>query len=287
MPPFPHSQRRALPMFMPLMKLPAFLLLATLSLGACAQDASSPVPPAQDKPAATTPAATAHAPGSPEAVAEAAIHSLQPDLQVERIGPAPLPGFRQAIVGGQVVYVSDDGKYLIQGVVLDIPTRRNLADMLMDGYRAEQLATVPATDRIIFAPANPTHTVAVLTDAECGFCRRFHQDIAEYNRLGIAVEYIAFPRMGPASKDFADMESIWCASDRRKALTDAKAGRPVPARSCTSPVASQYAMGQRIGLTGTPMVLTRDGAVLGGYLSPEQLKSALDAHAKSAAGGQP
>lgn len=273
---------------MPLMKLFAFVLLASLSLGACAQDAgdAAPAPAAATAPSErqASGALTASAPGTPEAVAEAAIRSLQPDLQIERMGAAPIPGFRQAIVGGQVVYVSDDGKYLIQGVVFDIQARRNLADMLMDGYRAEQLATIPDADRIIFAPDNPQHTVAVLTDAECGFCRRFHQEIAEYNRLGIAVEYIAFPRMGPASKDFTDMVSVWCAPDRRKALSDAKAGKSVPARSCTSPVASQYAMGQRIGLTGTPMILTEDGAVLGGYLTPPQLKSALDAHKAARAG---
>lgn len=272
-----------------MMKLPAFLLLATLSLGACAQEAdrAEAMAPAQ----ATDPVAEASAPasdarpGSPEALARAALESLQPGLRIEQLGPAPLPGFQQAIVGGQVVYVSDDGKYLLQGVVFDIPARRNVADTVMNGYRATQLATIPAADRIIFAPANPRHTVVVLTDSECGYCRRFHQDIAEYNRQGIAVEYIAFPRMGPASKDFTDMVSVWCSPDRRKALTDAKAGKPVPARSCTSPVAAQYAMGQRIGLSGTPMIVTPDGAVLGGYLTPSQLKTALEQHA--AAAGQP
>lgn len=262
------------------MKLPALFFLASLSLTACAQTAPEQ---AASTPAATAPTAAptqgiTSQPGTPEAVAEAAIRSLQPNLTIERIGPSSLPGFRQALVGGQVVYVSDDGKYLIQGVVFDIPARMNLAEESLREFRVEQLATIPAADRIIFAPANPQYTVTVLTDHECGYCRRFHQDIAQYNRLGIAVEYIAFPRMGPASKDFTDMISIWCAPDRNKALTDAKAGRAVAPRSCTSPVAAQYAMGQRIGLTGTPMIITADGTQLGGYLPPAELKAALDRH---------
>ena len=270
------------------MKSYVFLFLASLSLGACAQNPQAQ--PAGDAASTATPAATPAPatpmarPGTPEAVAEAALRQLQPGLQIERIGPAPLPGFRQAIVGGQVVYVSDDGKYLLQGVLFDLATRRNVADAAMAGFRAEQVATVPEADRIVFPAAQPQHTVVVLTDSECGYCRRFHQDIAEYNRLGITVEYIAFPRMGPGSKDFTDMISVWCSPDRRKALTDAKAGKPVPARSCTSPVAAQYAMGQRIGLTGTPMILTEDGTQVGGYLPPEQLKTALD---QLKAGAQP
>lgn len=259
------------------MKLSAFLILASLSLSACAQTSPETAAAANAGTAPTAPALVGK-PGTPDAVAEAAIRGLQPDLRIDSIGPSPLPGFRQAIVGGQVVYISDDGKYLIQGVVFDIPARRNVADAAMAQFRAEQVATVPQADRIIFAPPNPVHTVVVLTDSECGYCRRFHQDIGEYNRLGIAVEYIAFPRMGPASKDFTDMVSIWCSPDRRRALTEAKTGKPVPARTCTSPVAAQYAMGQRIGLTGTPMILTEDGTQVGGYLAPADLKAALDRH---------
>lgn len=262
-----------------LMKLPALTLLAAFSLSACAQSANDNSGNTQAANRAAAAPSAAPAQGA-DAVVEAAIRQLQPDLRIESVGPSPLPGYRQAIVGGQVIFVSDDGKYLIQGVVFDIDKRENVAEASMRGFRAEQVATIPVAERIVFAAANPQYTVTVFTDAECGYCRRFHQDIGQYNNLGISVEYVAFPRMGPASKDFTEMVSVWCASDRNKALTDAKAGKPVPARSCTSPVASHYALGQRIGLSGTPMILGQDGTQYGGYLPPEQLKAALDQHAK-------
>jgi thiol:disulfide interchange protein DsbC len=125
----------------------------------------------------------------------------------------------------------------------------------------------------------------VFTDIECGYCRKMHQDIAEYNRLGIAIEYLAFPRAGTASQDFRNMESVWCSPDRRKALTDAKNGLPVPAKSCSNPVNMQYQIGQKIGLSGTPMLVTRDGIVLPGYLPPAALLQTLqrlEAEAKDA-----
>ncbi len=81
----------------------------------------------------------------------------------------------------------------------------------------------------MFAPPNPKYTVTVFTDIECGYCRKLHSEIAEYNRQGIAIEYLAFPRMGLGSEDYRNMVSVWCASDRRKALTDAKNGKPHPA----------------------------------------------------------
>jgi thiol:disulfide interchange protein DsbC len=72
------------------------------------------------------------------------------------------------------------------------------------------------------------------------------------------------------------MVSVWCATDRKKALTDAKTDRPVPGKTCTNPISAEYNLGQRVGLEGTPMILSEDGAVLGGYLPPDQLQSSLD-----------
>ena len=104
-------------------------------------------------------------------------------------------------------------------------------------------------------------------------CRKLHGDIAEYNRLGIAIEYLAFPRMGPASEDFSKMVSVWCSSDRRAALTAAKQGRTLPASQCTSPVARHYDIGRRVGLTGTPMIVTADAPIC--VYSRRPLRAAL------------
>ena len=47
----------------------------------------------------------------------------------------------------------------------------------------------------------------------------------------------------------------------------------------------QYDVGQRAGLTGTPMILAADGTQLGGYLPPAQLRAALDKLAAEAKPG--
>src|SRR3546814_18532861 len=105
----------------------------------------------------------------------------------------------------------------------------------------------------------PKYTVTVFTDEECGYCRQMHGEFAEYNRQGIADQYVAFPRMGLASEDFRKMVAVWCSADRKQALTDAKSDRPVKSRACTNPVTMQYTLGQRTGMTGNPPVLTPDG----------------------------
>lgn len=260
-----------------------FLLLSAVSLSACAQ---SPAPAPTAKPGAQ--ASKADAPpaitGTPAERVRAVLQLVNPNVKVDQVSAAPLPGFQEVVVGGQVVYVSDDGKYLLQGTLYDIAAKKNLGEASIARLRKQWLREMPVSDRIVFAPADPKYTVTVFTDVTCSYCRKFHSEITEYNKLGIAVEYVAFPRAGLGSDVMKTMVSVWCAADRKQALTDAKLDKPIPSKNCTTPVAMQYTMGQRMGLTGTPMILAEDGTQLGGYVPPAELRAALD---KLAAGSVP
>ena len=272
------------------MKHLLFCLVASLGLASLTACAQAPQPGTAAKPAASAPAVAAVKEGTPESRARQALLTLNPQMQIDYIGAAQLPGFREAIVGGQVVLVSDDGKYLVQGTVLDIAAKKELSQssVALSKYRTDLLASVKTSDRIVFAPPNAKYTISVFTDIECGYCRKLHGEIAEYNKRGIAIEYLAFPRMGLGSKDHKDMISVWCATDRKQALTDAKNGVPVTQRQCKStPVDMEYNVGQRLGISGTPAIFAPDGTQLGGYLPPDKMREALDALAGDTAAPAP
>ncbi len=254
------------------------VLFSALSMTACAQPAS---PQGAGAKIAVTAAAAkpeqAYAAGSAEERVRAVLKQLNPKIEVDRIGPAPMAGFREVVASGQVVYVSDDGKFLLQGGLLDVAKRKDLSEAALATVRSDVLKTLPMSDRIVYSPTGtPKHKVVVLTDVECGYCRKFHTEIAEYTKRGIEVEYLAFPRAGLGSADYRKMVSVWCADDRKQALTDAKNGRAVADKRCTTPVDMQHAAGMRMGLTGTPMILTPEGEFVGGYLAPDALQQRLD-----------
>jgi thiol:disulfide interchange protein DsbC len=260
------------------MKPYLLILFGAISLSACAES-NSPAVAAKPGSLAANSAVTSGvvtAPGTPAARAVDAVRKVNPQISVDQVEAAPIAGFQQVIVGGQVVYVSNDGKYLMQGTLFDIDAKKDLGEAALAKVRQQLLKTIPASDRIVFAPANPKYAVTVFTDVECGYCRKLHSQIADYNKQGIAVEYVAFPRMGLGSEDFRKMVAVWCSANPKQALTDAKNDRPVPMKNCTNPVTMQYNLGQRMGLTGTPMILTEDGTQVGGYVPPEQLRAALD-----------
>lgn len=241
----------------------SLIALSVLSLAGCAPVSTDAVA----SPSTSTAASTALA----------ALSTIAPKIAPDQISDAPIKGFQQFIIDGRVVYVSNDGKYLIQGTIHDIAQRRDLTEDALASVRRDVLAKIPVSDRIVFAPKNPRYTVTVFTDVQCGYCRKFHTDIQAYNDLGIAVQYVAFPRAGIGSDDYATMEAVWCAPDRKAALTAAKRDQDVPATRCASnPVAREYDAGHKSGLTGTPMIVAEDGTQLGGYLAPAELRAALD-----------
>ncbi len=265
------------------MKFPVFALLCALSVSACAQskpaDADkAAAPEAGPEAGKAAGAASGKQADTPkEAMVRAALKGIDPRVVPDRIAPAPIPGFQEVIVSGQVIYFSDDGRYMLQGSLYDVKAKKDLSQVGLSVLRREALTQIPTTDRIVFAPVGiRKHTVSVFTDIECGYCQKLHEEIADYNKLGIAIEYLAFPRAGLTSQDALAMESVWCSVDRRKALTDAKSGRPVPPKRCDNPVAAQYKIGQQVGLQGTPMIINTDGVALPGYMPPDKLLEALD-----------
>lgn len=250
--------------------LTAFALVASLT--ACA--AEPPATPAAPAVGAARPSAAA-APVS-EAALRAAMKELAPDAVITHISESPIPGFKEVAMGARVVYLSDDGKRLIQGALFDIPSRENLTQVSEGALRKDLLDAAGADRRIVFAAANPRHVVTVFTDIDCGYCRKLHEQMAEYNRLGISVEYLFFPRSGLSGESFDKAVSVWCAPDRRQAMTAAKAGQSLPKANCTNPVTQDYTLGRSIGLEGTPAIYAANGEQLGGYISPADMLARLD-----------
>jgi len=195
------------------------------------------------------------------------------------------------ISAGQLIYVSADGKYLLNGDLIDLGRKRNLSEAGWAAFRRAELAKVPTSERIVFAPAHPKYTVTVFTDVTCGYCRALHESIAAYNKEGIAVEYLAWPREGVVNASghptatYTEMVSVWCAADRNASLTAAKHDHVPKPATCVNPVKQQYELGLRLGIDamGTPAVFAEDGSMIGGYLPPADMLNAVEKH--SSAGG--
>lgn len=234
------------------------------ALGAVPNGGISPVSPTRAPSAAVAPASPA-----------AAVVGGAPD----GVAPTPVPGIVEVRRGADIVYMTSDGKYVFTGDLYQVSTHKNLTETRQRELRRSLIESVPESQMVVFSPPNPKYTVTVFTDVDCVYCRAFHKQIAVYNRLGVRVRYVFFPRTGPNTESWFKAEQVWCSADRKEALTRAKLGQSLPAKVCSNnPVARDYALGEAIGLEGTPGIVASNGAMLGGYLAPDALLEALQAN---------
>ncbi len=197
--------------------------------------------------------------------------------KIEDLHASPIPGIFEFVQGADVSYLTADGKYYLDGNVYDMSTRENLTETLRARARLVMINAVPESQMLIFAPKNPLYTITVFTDVDCQYCRKLHSDMAELNKLGVRVRYMFFPRTGPNTESWRKAEVVWCSADRNDALTRAKAGMDLDMnKTCgPTPVAREYALGQSIGVRGTPAIVTESGDFINGYMPPRDLVQAI------------
>lgn len=202
-------------------------------------------------------------------------------VQSTEIQPSPISGMKTVLTNSGVLYVTEDGKHMIQGPLYDVSGAQPINttnSMLMTHLNALE------KEMIVYKAANEKHVITVFTDITCGYCHKLHEQMADYNALGITVRYLAFPRQGMQSEAADNMKAIWCAKDRNKAFDEAMAGKGVKAASCDIDIADQYALGVQFGVSGTPAIVLSNGYVVPGYQGPQEMKTFLDEHKKQTGG---
>ena len=202
--------------------------------------------------------------------------ALLPGLRPDGVRATPIDNLFEVTFGTRVVYVTGDGRFLVQGKVIDLETRTEITEQRLSELKMAALAEVGEDRMVIYGPADAKHTVTVFTDIDCGFCRKLHADMPEYNKQDIRIRYLFYPRAGLGSESYDKAVSVWCADDRKAAMDTAKAGDAVPAKTCENPVAEHHALGQAMQLQGTPALLLEGGQMVPGYVPPDKLRTLLD-----------
>ena len=209
---------------------------------------------------------------------------LLPGIKPDEIRATPLDNLYEVTFGGRLVYLTADGRYLIQGKMIDLETRTEITEERLSELKMAALAEVGEDQMVIYGPEDAKDTVTVFTDIDCGYCRKLHSEMARYNEAGIRIRYLFYPRAGIGSESYDKAVSVWCADDRKVAMNQAKAGKEIPARTCENPVDEHYALGQTMRVTGTPALLLEGGEMVPGYVPADKLRKALDARRAQSGG---
>ncbi|REJ70855.1 MAG: DsbC family protein [Proteobacteria bacterium] len=192
-------------------------------------------------------------------------------ISIDRVEETPSNDLIEvAITDGPVLYATRDGRFLLlNGDLLAVSETSvsNWTEQRRTKERVELISAVDIDDMIVFSPAEPAKGyINVFTDITCGYCRKLHLEMDDLNRRGVEVRYLAFPRGGLESDGARKLATAWCSRNRESSLTSLKAGVEMPINDCAgNPIAEHYALGNRLGVRGTPAIVTSDGQLIPGY----------------------
>ena len=199
-------------------------------------------------------------------------------IDADDVFASEIDGWYTVRKGAIIAYISSDGRYLLQGDLIDLKESENLSEKSRNGAREKMMSAMAEDELIVYTPETVRHTISVFTDIDCTFCRRLHSQLDEYMDEGIEIRYFLYPRNGPSSESWVKAQNVWCAEDRNEALTLAKMDKEFPMHDCdSSMINSHYAIGQDVGLRGTPAIVLEDGTLFSGYMPAKQLSEAIAA----------
>jgi len=206
--------------------------------------------------------------GNAEKLKQALAKSM-PNVQATRISATPVEGLYEVIVGSQVVYMSVDARYMIEGDLFDLKTKRNVSEEAKSTIRLAAIEKLGADNMLVYKPEKVKNTITVVTDIDCPYCRRLHNEIPDYMKNEVQVRYIFMPLKGAA--DMKKTVSVWCSDNQQTALDTAKSGGKVEDKTCDNPINDHLVLARELGVRGTPAILLEDGRLLPGYVPVDKL----------------
>ena len=187
-----------------------------------------------------------------------------------------VPGIFEFVSGSKLYYVTGDGNFFIDGNLIDVKNNKDLTESRLGQARIDLLDKLGLDNMIVFKPKKTKYVIYVFTDIDCGYCRKLHTEIDQYLNAGIEVRYLFFPRAGLDSDSYYKAVAVWCADDRNAALTKAKKGENIEMKQCENPVKSHMKLGEDFGASGTPMIVTEKGTIIPGYVPANSLAQGLE-----------
>ena len=202
-----------------------------------------------------------------------ALAKSMPNIKPSKISKSPVEGLFEVIIGTQVVYMSVDARYMIEGDLYNFETKENISEGAKSDIRLTAISKLGADQMLVYKPKNVKDIITVVTDIDCPYCRRLHNEIPDYLKKDVEVRYIFMPLKGAA--DMKKTISVWCSDDQQLALDVAKAGGEVDEKTCDHPIRQHMALARELGVRGTPAILLENGQLLPGYVPVDKLIAEL------------
>jgi thiol:disulfide interchange protein DsbC len=211
-----------------------------------------------------------------EATVMAALQKQYPKTVFKSVTASPLPGIFEVIMGKNVAYVEESGKYFLFGHMFDMHTQTDLTAEKIQMERVGKIDfdALPRDDAVVIVRGNGSRKMAVFSDPECPYCRQLEVNLTELTDVTIYLYLFPIAQLHPEAK--AKTVGVWCAKDRVRAWEDLMRRGEVPSGQCDHPIDRNVALAESLGINGTPTIVLPDGTIVPGSMPLAKLEQQLN-----------
>lgn len=200
---------------------------------------------------------------------------LGENAQVKSVSQSPVAGLYEVVINNSIVYTDTQGKYLIQGEILEVKTGNNITQARESEVNKANWNEFPLQNAVKVVRGNGARKMVVFADPNCGYCKRLEKTFTEMNNVTIYT--FLMPILSPDST--TKSKQIWCAADPAKSWVDWMVSGTTPSgkQDCAAPLDKNIALGKSLGISGTPAIFFMDGTRIPGAASKEAIEKKLSA----------
>jgi len=213
------------------------------------------------------------------------LKDLAPDLKILEIRTSPVKALWEiAVQSGErkgLLYLDSSKKYFIQGAIVDLKTKANLTQERVSELTKVDTATIPLDDALVMGDKEAKHKIIVFTDPDCPYCAKLHQEIKKVvaKRQDIAFFIKMYPL--PMHKGAYEKAKAIVCEKSMALLDDAFAKKTLPEAKCnTTAVDDNLKLAEKLGIRGTPAIITSNGIITPGSRDADALIELIEKSAK-------
>ena len=183
---------------------------------------------------------------------------LGTNAKVRSVTPAPVPGLYEVLVGNDIFYTDNSGKYLIQGEIIELASGKNITEQRQVDLNRIKWTDLNPANAMKTVRGNGTRQLAIFSDPNCGYCKRLEKSLQQLDNVTIYTYLIPILSADSAQKS----KQIWCAADPYKAYSDWMINGVAPngKTDCANPLDKNLTFAKSYGITGTPTLFFTDGS---------------------------
>ncbi len=238
----------------------ALTLIAFTAVGLVAQAQSAP--------------ATVHQDEAAPQIAEK-FRALYPNTRFTSVNKAKVTGLYEVVMGDNVAYTDDSGRYFIFGHLFDMKEQVDITAQRRVESKKVEFPSQFLNNAIKTVKGDGSRVVAIFSDPDCPYCKKLEGELARLDNVTIYTFLFPLESLHPEAK--TKSIAVWCSLNQQQAWMQAVlTGSVSKFKACNNPVNDNLVLGAKLGVVGTPTLIALDGRILPGAVPAEKLDQWLN-----------